>query len=357
MVTMLDCIRRSERVAKDILAHAKEYTEDLKKVVADFTKIDEIFLIGSGSSFNASTSVTSFIEEVCGIQAYPILPNPFARKKVLNPQALYIFVSQSGTSSLVKKQILKVRELGCPSIAVTDDEESAIAREADLNVSIQVHGEEYGYRTVGFSATLLTLQMIALRIALEAGKISEEEFTAYIEDGLKSAENIPQVIEDGLVWFEKNKEDLKSLRSLMYYGGGEFFGIAVEGALKLMETPKLYLSFGYEAEDGIHGPCYAFGKDDAIVFLNDGENDVDYASSMVRFSKQELGRGYMFGPLVQDDKDLKITPSSRHFRAMEYVPAVQIIAYQMAIINGVEVLPMSIRIPHVSTKYFQTHNG
>ena len=199
--------------------------------------------------------------------------------------------------------------------------------------------------------------MIALRIALEAGKISDEEFDRYIEDGRKAADHIPQVIEDGLAWFDRNKDDLKTLRSLMYYGGGELFGIAVEGALKLMETPKIYLSFGYEAEDGIHGPCYAFGKDDAIVFLNDGENDVDYASSMVRFSKQELGRGYMFGPLVQDDKDLKIVPASKHFRAVEFVPSVQIVAYEMAVLNGVDVLPMSIRIPHVSTKYFQTHNG
>ncbi|MBO7698738.1 MAG: SIS domain-containing protein [Erysipelotrichaceae bacterium] len=357
MVTMLDCIRRSEPVSRNILQHAKESTESLNKVIKDYKAIDEIFLIGSGSSFNASNAAASFIEDVCKVQVFQLLPNQFAAKKVLNTKALYIFVSQSGTSSLVKKQILKVKELGCPTVAVTDDQQSAIAKEADVNISIQVGGEEYGFRTVGFSATLLTLQLIGLRIALEAGKISEEEFKEYVNDGLKAVDNIPKVIEDSLVWFDKVKDELKSLRSLMYYGGGELFGIAVEGALKLMETPKVYISVGYEAEDGIHGPCYAFGKDDAIVFLNDGEHDVEYASSMVRFSKAELGRGYMFGPLVQDDKDLKIVPCSKYFRGLEFVPSVQIIAYQMAMINNVEVLPLTIRIPHVSTKYFQTHNG
>ena len=357
MVTMLDCIRRSEPVSRNILQHAKESTESLNNVIKDYKAIDEIFLIGSGSSFNASNAAASFIEDVCKVQVFQLLPNQFAAKKVLNTKALYIFVSQSGTSSLVKKQILKVKELGCPTVAVTDDQQSAIAKEADVNISIQVGGEEYGFRTVGFSATLLTLQLIGLRIALEAGKISEEEFDEYVNDGLKAVDNIPKVIEDSLAWFDKVKDELKSLRSLMYYGGGELFGIAVEGALKLMETPKVYISVGYEAEDGIHGPCYAFGKDDAIVFLNDGEHDVEYASSMVRFSKAELGRGYMFGPLVQDDKDLKIVPCSKYFRGLEFVPSVQIIAYQMAMINNVEVLPLTIRIPHVSTKYFQTHNG
>ena len=357
MVTMLDCIRRSETVSRTILRNAKENTESLRKIIGDFKAIEEIFLIGSGSSFNASNSAASFIEGVCDVQVFPLLPNQFVQKKVINRKALYIFVSQSGTSSLVRKQITKVRELGCLTIAVTDDENSPIATEADINISIQVGGEEYGFRTVGFSATLLTLQMIGLRIALEAGKISEAEYAAYIEDGLKASDNIPVVIEDALAWFENNKDDLKSLRSLMYYGGGELFGIAVEGALKLMETPKLYLSFGYEAEDGIHGPCYAFSKDDAIVFLNDGENDVEYASSMVRFSKQELGRGYMFGPLVQDERDLKIAPCSRYFRAAEFLPSVQVIAYQMAMIHNVEILPLTLRTPHVSTRYFQTHNG
>ncbi len=357
MVTMLDCIRRSETVCRKILENAKQNSDCLKEVIHDFNSLEEIFLIASGSSFNASNAAASFIEEVCGIQVVALLPNQFTKKKALSNKALYIFVSQSGTSSLVKQQILKVKELNCPSIAVTDDENSPIAKEADLNVSIQVGGEEYGFRTVGFCATLLTLQLIGLRIALESGRINDEVYGEYIQDGLKAANNLPKVIEDSLVWFENNKEDLKSLRSLMYYGGGELFGIAVEGALKLMETPKLYLSFGYEAEDGIHGPCYAFGKDDAIIFLNDGEDNVEYASSMVRFSKQELGRGYMFGPLVQDEKDLKITPCSKYFRALEFVPSVQVVAYEMAICNGVEVLPLTLRVPHVSTKYFQTHNG
>ena len=38
---MLDCIRRSEKVAKEILAHAKENTERLKKVIHDFKTINE----------------------------------------------------------------------------------------------------------------------------------------------------------------------------------------------------------------------------------------------------------------------------------------------------------------------------
>ena len=357
MITMLDCIKKGVPVGHTVLDKAKENTAPIKTLIPDLNEIEEIFMIASGSSFNAANCASPFMEKVTKSQVFALLPNTFLKKTVCNSKALYLFISQTGTSSLVKEQVIRVKEMGCKAISVTDDENSPIAKEADLNVSIEVGGEEFGYRTEGFDATILTLQMIALRIGLEKGVINETEFDAYVKEGHKALDHMPQVIEDTLSWFEKNKEDLMSLRSLMYYGGGELFGLAVEGALKLMEVPKKYLSFGYEAEDGIHGPCYAFGKDDAILFMNDGVNDVKYAQSMVRFSKEELGRGYYFGPDTIDDKDLKIVPVSKNFIALEFAPAVQIISYLMAINNGVEVLPMSIRIPHVSTKYFQTHNG
>ncbi len=356
MVTMLDCIRRSEKIGHIILDKAKENTEGLKQIT-DLTKIDEIVVIGSGSSFNATLCEESFLEKVSGLRVTAYLPNNFEKRHFINRNALYLFVSQSGTSSLVKQQIIKVKGLGCKTVAITDDSDSPIAKEADLNISIEVGGEKYGYRTVGFCATLLTLQVIGLRIGLERGAISEEAFDGYIAEGRKALAHHPEVIEDTLKWFEANKDDLKPLRSLMYYGGGELYGVAVEGALKLMETPKKYLAFGYEAEDGIHGPCYAFGKGDAILFLNDGVSDKQYALNMARFSKEELGLGFVFGPETIDERDLRIVPVSENFKALEFIPSVQIIAYEMALLNGVDVLPMSIRIPHVSTKYFQTHNG
>ena len=357
MVTMLDCIRRSPETGKKIFENAMRNTDVLKEIIPDFKALNEIVLVGSGSSYNAIMAETAFIEKAAHINTHSYLPNDFKKKTVYNESALYIFVSQSGTSTLVKEQIIRINELGYPTAAVTDDAQSAISTTAKVHIPLEVGYEEFGYRTVGFSATMLTLKMIALRIGLENGNLTREDFDAYIEDGNKALAHHNQVVDDTLAWFEKNREEVKALRSIMYYGSGELRGIAVEGALKLMETPKLYLSIGFEAEDGIHGPCYGFQKGDAILFLNDGENDVEYADSMVRFSKNELGAGYMFGPKTVDEKDLCIRPESKDFREFEFAPAVQVIAYMMAIVNDVPVLEMKVRVPHISTKYFQTHRG
>ena len=326
MTTMLDCIRQSAVTGKVILDNAKKNTDALVELVKDVKKLNEIDIVGSGSSYNASFTEIAFMEKVTGLPVHVYHPNAFARKTVYNPNALYIFVSQSGTSSLVKQQILKVNELGCYTVSVTDDPNSPIAVTCNLNVPIEVNGEPFGYRTVGFCSTFMTLKVIALRIGLENGYLTEEQYNEYLADGYKAIENHPAVVEAGLKWFEENKDALKGLRSLMYYGGGELHGIAIEGALKLLETPKIYLSFGWEAEDGIHGPCYAFNKGDAIIFLNDGVQDVKYADAMVRFSKNELGVGYMFGPKPVDEKDLCFEVKSENFKELEFAPTVQIIA-------------------------------
>lgn len=356
MITMLDCIKRTPEVGNRILDNALINTEVLKSSI-DLKTINEIVLVGSGSSYNAIIAETPFIENVTKIHTHSYLPNNFAKKTVYNSAALYIFVSQSGTSTLVKEQIEKINELGYATVAITDDAKSSIATTAKIHIPLEINYEEFGFRTVGFSATLLTLKVIALRIGLEVGTVCLEGFNSYLEDGRKALANHNKVVEDSIVWFEKHVNELKPLRSIMYYGGGELYGIAIEASLKLMEVPKVYLSVGYEAEDGIHGPCYAFKKGDAIIFMNDGENDYEFAESMVRFSKVELGLGYMFGPKPVDEADLKIEPQSKCFKELEFAPPMQVISYLMAMEHGVPVQPLTIRIPHVSTKYFQTHRG
>lgn len=357
MVTMLDCIKRSPERGKVILAKAIENTDVLKNFIPDFKRINEIILVGSGSSYNAIVTEIPFMEMASGIQTHSYLPNDFSKKSILNPHAMYVFVSQSGTSTLVKNQIISVNEKGYVTVAVTDYPDSPIAKTARIHVPLEAGDEEFGFRTVGFNSTILTLKLIAMRIGLENGNLNNDQFDEFIKDGQLAIENHPKVVERALAWFDNNKDVLKSLRSVMYYGGGPLHGIALEGALKLMETPKIYLSQGFEAEDGIHGPCYAFRKGDAIIFLNDGENDTEFADSMVRFSKNELGVGFMFGPNSIDDKDLCIKPASKYFREFEIAPAVQIVAYEMAMINDIPVLSIAERTPHVSSKYFQTHKG
>ena len=118
MITMLDCIKKGVPVGHTVLDKAKENTAPIKTLIPDLNEIEEIFMIASGSSFNAANCASPFMEKVTKSQVFALLPNTFLKKTVCNSKALYLFISQTGTSSLVKEQVIRVKEMGCKTISL-----------------------------------------------------------------------------------------------------------------------------------------------------------------------------------------------------------------------------------------------
>jgi len=357
-VTMLDCIKRTPRCMGEIIENAMGNTQGVISYLGeDINNINEIVVIGSGSSHNAAVTANSFMEKVAGLPVRPYVPNQFVKKELYNPEALYVFVSQTGTSALVEDMVKKVNDMGFRTMALTEHSQTPVSLAAHCHMDVGCGYEEFGYRTVGFCCTIFSLQLLAMRIGLERENISEKEFDLYLDDARKVLASQPQIVEKTLAWFQRHQEVLKKANTVYFYGSGELYGIAIEAALKLLETARLYRSVGYEAEDGLHGPNLGFMKDDIVISMCDGENDVNYSRNVVRFAKNELLAGYSVGDAVIDEDDLQFKCASRYFKAIEFAAVVEIIAYQMAVINDVPVQDLKHRVPHVSTKYFVTHRG
>lgn len=357
-VTMLDCIKRTPKCLGNIIDNAMGNTQGVINYLGEgVKKINEIVVIGSGSSYNAAITANSFMEKAAGLPVRPYVPNQFVKKELYNSNALYVFVSQTGTSALVEDMVRKVNDMGFRTMALTEHNQTPVSLAAHCHMDVGCGYEEFGYRTVGFCCTIFSLQLLAMRIGLEREHISEKDFDAYLKDAEKVIDNQPLIVEKTLKWFDRHQEVLKKANTVYYYGSGELYGIAIEAALKLLETARLYRSVGYEAEDGLHGPNLGFMKDDVVISMCDGENDVNYSRNVVRFAKNELLAGFSVGNAVIDENDLQFKCASHYFRAIEFAAVVEIIAYQMAVINDVPVQDLKHRVPHVSTKYFVTHRG
>ena len=358
MITMLDCIKRTPIKVKEIVRNAKTNTDGMIRALGeDLKKLNRITIIGSGSSHNSSVAARLFMEKVTGMEVQIVLPNTYRKKTVFAEDVLYIFVSQSGTSTLVREEAAMTREKGLQTVSVTAEDGSPLDQVTGSHVDMGCGYEEYGYRTVGVCCTIVTLMVVALRLGLERGFISEEEYEGYLRDALKAAENNAVIADKAVEWFNNNVEILKGCRNVLYYGGGCLYGIAIEGALKLLETAKIYKSIGYEAEDGLHGPNMGQGKEDVIVSLNAGGQDNFYATAVAKFAKGELRHGFIIGANTVDETDLPFECASEYFRAIEFAPVVQVIAYMLAVVNDIPVIDISHRIPHVSAKYFRTHDA
>ena len=358
MVTMLDCIRRVAPLTKEIVRNAEVNTDPLVRELGDdIHKINEIIICGAGSSNTAAVTAAGFMEKVSGLQVHTFMANKFNGKSVYNPDALYIFVSQTGTSTLVKEMACRMNEKGCHTVAITEDENTPVARAARAHVNMGCGYEEYWFRTIGYCTSVLTLMIIGLRIALERGTIGSAQFKEYLDEALKAADNHPAVVDKAVKWFEDHKNQLVKGRSFIIYGSGPLHGVALEGALKILETAKHFLAIGYEAEDGLHGPCLGFTEGDVVIALNDGVNDEWMSHGIVDFGKKELGQAYIFGAHPLDEDDLRFEVTGGDFRALEFAPAVETLAYLLAKAIGSPVLPAGEGVEHPSGKYFETHRG
>lgn len=358
MVTMLDCIKRCAPLSEKIIDNLKDRTQKLVDYLGnDINNVSKIYCVGAGSSNNAAVTARPLMEKVSGLEVEVVLPNIFNRKDVFDKNALYVFTSQTGTSTLVKEQIIKMNKLGYKTVGICESENTPISKEAKCYVDMGSGIEEFWYRTIGYVTSVVTLQAIALRIGLERKHITDAQYNEYIEDAKKAIANHPTVVEKTLAWYDKVGKTLKDARAFEIYGAESLHGVAMEGALKILEVSKTYLGVGYEMEDGLHGPQLGFAKGDVIIALSNNNPDDWMVQGLAKFAKNELGRGFIFGENTQDDNDLSFKVASKYFVAIEFAPAVEILSMKLAELAGVEVADAEHSTQHVSSKYFETHRG
>ncbi|MEF9968726.1 MAG: sugar isomerase, partial [Longicatena sp.] len=117
------------KVIETIIEKRKDLTNEMFAYLNErLSKLDEIVLVGSGTSNTSAQTSYEFIEEVSGLSTSSILPNIFLLKHVYNPNALYIFTSQSGTSTLIQEAQNKIKKLGYATIALSETADSPLAK-------------------------------------------------------------------------------------------------------------------------------------------------------------------------------------------------------------------------------------
>jgi glucosamine--fructose-6-phosphate aminotransferase (isomerizing) len=127
-------------------------------------------------------------------------------------------------------------------------------------------GPEIGVAsTKAFTAQVVVLILIALKIAMEKKTISEERYSRLLVE----LQSIPEKIKELLHTADqirKLAEKYKDARDALYLGRGYNFPIALEGALKLKEISYIHAE-GYPAAEMKHGPIALVDNQLPVVFV------------------------------------------------------------------------------------------
>lgn len=252
----------------------------------DLDNIEKILLIGSGTSYNVGIAVKNIFEHLLKKEVLVEYPFPLRKYSSLldgkdKKSTLAIAISQSGKSTGTIECIEKSKNAGMKTACLTSNIDSEISKKVDFVIPVMCGDEKVGPKTKGYTATLLTLQVLALYLSRKAGLVSENWYNCYLGQIKSAISNMNKIIKESHDWFNKNI-DWNKAASIFIVGYGPNMGTALEGGLKLLETFRRPV-LSYDIEEYIHGPYNALGVDTHIIFIDSMGSGSNMMKKLVPF--------------------------------------------------------------------------
>ncbi len=238
----------------------------LNKMTAPF----DVHIVASGSSKNAGEMAKKFIERIIGSPVNIHSASEFmTTAPKINHQDLMIFVSQSGNTADTFEALNYAKKNNITSIALTNNENSKIAKGADFSVNIGVGEEKAVAATKTVTGTIVNLWGIALRVA---ELINPKSFnkTDFVRELNRLPDLIEKMINDKKA-VEAIAEKHANVENIYILAKEPNLGAANEGALKLTETTQKRVISGSSSEF-MHGLFTSMKENDLYVQIATGHN-------------------------------------------------------------------------------------
>ncbi|WP_336052387.1 glutamine--fructose-6-phosphate transaminase (isomerizing) [Streptomyces sp. CA2R101] len=214
--------------------------------------VRRVKILGCGTSYHAGQIGAQMIEELARIPSDAEPASEFRyRDPVVDPDTLYVAVSQSGETYDVLAAVQELKRKGARVLGLVNVVGSAIARETDGGIYVHAGPEVCVVSTKCFTNMVVSFALLALHL----GRIRDLS----VADGKRIIEGLrklPAQIDEIL----KSEEDIKQLsaayadaKSMMFIGRVRGYPVAREASLKLKEVSYIHAE-AYPASELKHGP-------------------------------------------------------------------------------------------------------
>jgi glucosamine--fructose-6-phosphate aminotransferase (isomerizing) len=250
------------RLTDDGIVSFREFDVDDEKLHA----YDEVLLLGMGTSRHAAMVGEYLIEDWADIQARSQDASEFRyRRPTFGPKTLAVVLTQSGETADTLVGLHQAKERGALTVAVTNVFASSAARDADG--AIYLHsGPEIGVAsTKTLAAHMVSLSLLALRLATVNGRVSLERRRELVAALRALPEQVRELV-DREKEIAKIAHRYSRYRNFMYFGRGLSYPVALEGALKLKEISYLHAE-GTTGGELKHGPIAMLDQEFPVVAI------------------------------------------------------------------------------------------
>jgi glucosamine--fructose-6-phosphate aminotransferase (isomerizing) len=214
--------------------------------------VRRVKILGCGSAYYAGQIGAQLIEELARIPADAEPASEFRyRDPVVDPDTLYVAVSQSGETYDTLAAVQELRRKGARVLGVVNVVGSAIARETDGGIYVHAGPEVCVVSTKCFTNTAVAFALLALHL----GRVRDLS----VADGrriIAGLRALPERIAAVLAGEERIAELARKYagaRSMMFVGRVRGCPVAREAAQKLKEVSYVHAE-AYPASELKHGP-------------------------------------------------------------------------------------------------------
>jgi Glucosamine 6-phosphate synthetase, contains amidotransferase and phosphosugar isomerase domains len=284
--TMLTYINQEASVMTKIL---DTYPQQIDAVIdSKLLTSQSWLLLGIGSSYNAALSAKYYIEEKANVLVDLQQPYNYSNYDMVDPNLeVAVGISQSGQSTSTIDAIKKLSEENIYTIGVTSQPGKELSDACQRTLDILTGREQVGYVSLGFTATVLSLMLLGLRVGVKKGLISIDQESTELEEFRNIVAHFDETITKTTDFFKENESDFQNAYQFSGIAYGPSVGSIKELETKFTETVRVPAD-GNELEAFMHGPYLSINPEHRLFFIttNAKPNVKSKADSLIRYESQ-----------------------------------------------------------------------
>ncbi|MEE1887539.1 glutamine--fructose-6-phosphate transaminase (isomerizing) [Pseudomonas carassii] len=308
-----------------------------------FAKVRNVQIVACGTSYHAGMVARYWLESLAGIPCQVEVASEFRyRKVVVQPDTLFVSISQSGETADTLAALRNAKELGfLGSLAICNKGISSLVRESDLTL-LTLAGPEIGVAsTKAFTTQLVSLMLLTLALGQVRGSLEAGVEAELVDELRRLPARLSEALAmDGVV--EKIAELFADKHHTLFLGRGAQYPVAMEGALKLKEISYIHAE-AYPAGELKHGPLALVDSDMPVVTVAPNNELLEKLKSnlqevrarggeLVVFADEQAGMSNGEGTHV-----INVPHINDALAPILYTIPLQLLSYYVAVLKGTDV--------------------
>ena len=319
----------------------------LDQLTNNINSIEFIYLIGCGTSFNASILGEIYFNEMNYFVSVKIVNACEFTENILpnnrnNSNTLCIFLSQSGETIDVYNCLKMCKHKNCLTMGIINKVDSLIAREVDCGVYLNAGSEISVASTKSFTSMLIVLSLISMwfvnnelnnKKKLNCLRVLSNSITQLLNDS--KIMNKITILRDIII--------NNNINNLFILGKHKLYPIACEGALKIKEVTYIHCE-GFSAGALKHGPFALLDYHNLTLLLidyNDFANYVTIKSTYYEILGRETNifvitnSQNVIDELQIPDNNYMLLYRLEYYNEIIFTVLLQKLAYEISIAKGI----------------------